>query len=120
MSGFDTHERMRRGDASAWPRWRPEFLQGDQIAAAWEQAMRGRGSPGSPRAVRVYTHFAYCESTCDFCMYFHKVPGETSAYTRYADHLIGLVRDFGARCGRIPAAAAYFGGGTPSAMPIPE
>ena len=56
MSGFDVRARMRDGDASAWPRWRPEFLPAVEVARAWERAMRELGTPGSPRALRVYTH----------------------------------------------------------------
>lgn len=120
MTAFDTHARMRVGDASAWPRWRPEFLPADEVMTAWARAMKNVGKPGSPEAVRVYTHFTYCESSCDFCMYFHKVPDGESSYAKYADHLVGLVERFGESCGRTRASAAYFGGGTPSAMPPPH
>lgn len=111
---------MRAGDASAWPRWQPKFLPASDVMAAWSRAMKDAGSPGSPSAVRVYTHFAYCESSCDFCMYFHKVPTDESAYAGYADHLIARVNEFRDACGPVRANAAYFGGGTPSAMPPRE
>lgn len=119
MSGFDPLRRMRDGDASAWPRWSPEFLPADQVMAAWIDAARRAGQPGVPACMRVYTHFTYCESSCNFCMYWHQVPREKdSAHARYVDHLVASIERFRDGAGRTRASSAYVGGGTPSATPI--
>lgn len=118
MSGFDPLRRMRDGDASAWPRWSPEFLPADQVMAAWIDAAVRAGQPGVPPCMRVYTHFTYCESSCNFCMYWHQVPREKeSAHSRYVDHLVASIERFRAGAGRTRANSAYVGGGTPSATP---
>ncbi|HLV21539.1 MAG TPA: radical SAM protein [Polyangiaceae bacterium] len=118
MSGFDPQARLRQGDASAWPRWDPEFLRGSEVLAGFAAALDQRGRPGFPEIVRVYTHFAYCQSSCSFCMYFHEVPSDASQYGRYVEHLVALCRGFERRHGRSSVSSAYIGGGTPSATPL--
>jgi oxygen-independent coproporphyrinogen-3 oxidase len=117
---FDPAARLRLGDASAWPRYSPEHLPTEEVWDAWTAGVRRRGQPGAPATIRVYTHFAYCESTCNFCMYFHQVPRDPQAYARYVDYLVGSIERFEQRAGRVQVSAAYAGGGTPSATPAPE
>lgn len=117
---FDPVDRLRLGDPSAWPRLRPEHLPTAEVWDAWASALSRQGGAGAPSTTRVYTHFAFCESTCNFCMYFHQVPRDLDAHARYVDYLVRCVERFQARAGRVSASAAYFGGGTPSATPAPE
>src|SRR5438552_709466 len=120
MGATELERRMLRGDPSVWPTWDPEMLEADTMFAAFADALRRRGQPGSPSIVHVYTHFPYCESSCNFCMYFHEVPRESDRYSAYADHLVGLLATIRNRLGHIDATHAYMGGGTPSAMPLAQ
>ena len=117
---FDPAARLRLGDASAWPRYRPEHLPTHEVWDAWTSAASHLGEPGVPPTLRVYTHFAYCESTCNFCMYFHEVPRELDAHVRYVDYLVRAVERFHRAAGRARVSSVYFGGGTPSATPTAE
>lgn len=115
--GFDVDARMRRGDVSVWPRWDPRPIDDAAMRAAWSDVFERRGTPGVPATLRAYTHFAYCASSCNFCMYWHQVPKERSAHARYVSYLVSRVRWFAESFGRVPIDAAYFGGGTPTATP---
>lgn len=118
--GFDLTARMRSGDVSAWHRWNPAAIAAADIDAAWRDVMARRGEPGVPESMLFYTHFPYCVSSCNFCMYWHKVPSAEAEHTRLVDYLEQRVRWFGDNFGRAPLTAAYFGGGTPTATPLEQ
>jgi oxygen-independent coproporphyrinogen III oxidase len=109
-------ELMRSGDPAAWFGYRPRHMATDQILTHWKQALSERGS-SSPPTVQLYVHFAYCRSSCSFCQYFHSVPNEVEQFSALADHLSGLARRYGEALGPTVATNAYFGGGTPTALP---
>lgn len=119
-SAPDLDLRMRGGDPSVWPRWNPGAIEAADVDAAWEEALRRRGEPGFPDTIRAYTHFAYCESSCNFCMYWHQVPRGEESYARHTSYLVERVRWYADRFGRVPISSAYFGGGTPTAPPVGE
>lgn len=120
MTLTELQRRLLDGDPSVWQRWNPQPIDEAVVWDAWRDALARRGSPGSPRTVQVYAHFPYCESSCNFCMYFHRVPREVDRYREYTDYLVGLVRTVERELGAIDASSVYFGGGTPSAMPHEE
>lgn len=117
---FDVDVRVRRGDVSAWPRFDPRPIDHEAMRDAWRNSIERRGEPGAPPTLRAYTHFAFCASSCNFCMYWHQVPKDHDAYTRYVSYLVSLVDWYRSTFGRIPIDAAYFGGGTPTATPHRE
>lgn len=111
-------ELMRQGNAGAWPNWRARPLLASEVDEAWAGALARRGERGSPRTLHVYTHFAYCEMSCKFCMYYHRVPKETELLDAYADYLVRGFRERHQKLGVVQATHAYCGGGTPSALPL--
>ena len=111
------HEPMLRGDLSAWPGWWPERLPAGDVLAAWKSALARRGQPGSPTTVQLYMHFAFCQASCVFCQYFHVVPRENRQFEPYADYLAAVIERYRAALGRTEVSNAYFGGGTPTALP---
>ncbi len=111
------HEPMLRGDLSAWLGWWPERLPVADVLAAWKRALARRGQPGSPATVQLYMHFAFCQASCVFCQYFHVVPRESGQFEPYAQHLVALIERYRHALGPTAVSNAYFGGGTPSALP---
>ncbi len=111
---------MLHGDLSAWYGWWPERISTDDILAGWRAALAARGRPGSPATVQLYTHFAFCQASCAFCQYFHVVPRAHEQYAPYTEYLLGQLRTLRGALGRIEVSNAYFGGGTPSALPSTE
>jgi oxygen-independent coproporphyrinogen-3 oxidase len=114
---MELERRMRAGDPSVWPLWDPRPLGVDEVHDGWRMGLERRGTPGFPETVHAYAHFPYCLSSCNFCMYFHEVPREPARYVAWADYLVGLCGVLHRKLGRVEASHAYFGGGTPSAMP---
>lgn len=109
---------MKKGNAGAWPNWRSSLLDAEDVERAWSRALERRGQPGSPETVHVYAHFAYCEMSCKFCMYYHRVPKEADLLEAYADYLARALSRRRANVGVVRATHAYCGGGTPSALPF--
>jgi oxygen-independent coproporphyrinogen-3 oxidase len=118
--GMALRQPMLRGDLSAWFGWWPERISFADVVAGWKSALAGRGAAGSPATVQLYTHFALCQSSCRFCMYFHVVPRDDHQVSRYTDYLVALLGRYREALGRIEISNAYFGGGTPSALPAAE
>lgn len=118
--GYDLDDRMRQGDVSAWTRWSPKAIDAGDIRAAWSRALSHRGEPGHPATVLAYTHFPFCISSCNFCMYWHVVPNEESQHARHVAYLQKQVEWFEQQFGRTAITSAYFGGGTPTATPTAE
>ena len=110
--------RLAHGDPSAWLNWAPEYLATQSMLDAWEEPLKRRGEPGFPETFHFYTHFPYCKQSCSFCMYWHKVPQDDATYRDYAEYLIERLDRFRTRYGKITLSNAYFGGGTPTAMPV--
>lgn len=118
MSRFNIEELMRRGDPGAWQRWDPRALDSDSILEGWKEGLLRRGEPGFPDIIQVYTHFAYCKSTCSFCMYWHKIPKAEKDYHDYVEHLRNLLKRLQVSSEPSLVSRAYCGGGTPSATPL--
>lgn len=118
---MDQHELegfMRRGNSSVWPRWAPRHLDSEEIFEGWKEGLRRQGEPGFPELVQVYTHFAYCKSSCTFCTYWHIVPQAQKQYRDYVDHLVNVLKRLQISDSPTWVEHAYCGGGTPSATPL--
>jgi oxygen-independent coproporphyrinogen-3 oxidase len=111
---------MLRGNLSAWFGWWPERIPVSDVLTAWQSALATRGHPGSPATLQLYAHFAFCQASCVFCQYFHVVPREHGQVERYTSYLVGLLDRYRDALGRVEVSNAYFGGGTPSALPAPQ
>ena len=108
---------MARGRSAAWLAWNPRRLDGDALLDIWSDVVDRRGTPGTPDRIDVYVHFPYCQSSCRFCMYYHRVPKQTQAATGdFAEYLAATLARYRARNGRIRVLHAYCGGGTPSLL----
>lgn len=114
----ESWDMVLRGDPNGWMRRQGQLVDAEEIDGAVEDLVRRRGTRGSPETIDAYAHFTYCRKTCSFCMYWHQVPSRLGQYDEYADHLASLCHRFGSLTGPIDVNNAYFGGGTPSAMPL--
>ncbi len=67
----------------------------------------------------IYIHVPFCHRKCTYCAFFSKV--ESGAW-RVEDYVDGVLREMEARRGEQAHAikTVYFGGGTPSLLPIGE
>lgn len=117
MSSTELEARLREGSQWAWPWWRPEPLPFGEVLDGWARVLQRRGQPGVPQPIRAYTHFAYCQASCNFCMYWHQVPRQPDAYRDHIEYLTQVAERFRERLGTVRVTDAYFGGGTPSAAP---
>ncbi len=97
--------------------WAPERLDPAELLAGWEEAFARRGQPGFPATIQLYVHFAFCEKSCRFCQYFHAVPKSADLFARFADALVRNLDDLRGSDGPRRVSNAYWGGGTPSAIP---
>lgn len=65
----------------------------------------------------IYIHVPFCMSKCKYCAFFSHACAEPDwdAYTRDITHEID---EWAARMGQISVPTVFFGGGTPSLMPV--
>jgi oxygen-independent coproporphyrinogen III oxidase len=63
----------------------------------------------------VYVHVPFCAKKCDYCA-FYSEPGNATLMERYVDALIREMETVGIDA---PPRTLFFGGGTPSLLPIP-
>ena len=68
-------------------------------------------------AHNIYIHVPFCISKCNYCAFFsfaHKNPN----WQKYADGICKELRFWSEKLGKISVPTIFFGGGTPSLMPI--
>lgn len=68
----------------------------------------------------LYIHVPFCRKKCAYCS-FCSVPLEGSGYTEISGYLGSLLREMALwedRLGRAPVETVFFGGGTPSLLPL--
>ena len=67
----------------------------------------------------IYVHVPFCHRKCTYCAFYSKAIGEPSAVSRYVDALLDeMERRHGEQAH--PIQTVYFGGGTPSMLPIDQ
>lgn len=69
------------------------------------------------RPHNVYIHVPYCVSKCNYCAFF----STACAAPDWGAYAAGIVREieyWGRRLGKIDVPTVFFGGGTPSLMPV--
>ena len=65
----------------------------------------------------IYIHVPFCLSRCIYCDFFSTVPENNGPMERYTDALCGEIRRRAAEMDGQPPTL-YFGGGTPSVLPL--
>lgn len=108
---------MRRGEDAAWLNWNPELFDAGQLQQAWLPVLRAQRDETANIPLAVYMHFSYCRRSCSFCMYHHSVPKGREPYELLAVAQVQRLNRLVEEVGRVPAKTAYWGGGTPTAMP---
>ena len=78
---------------------------------------------GNPKALRqqeplaLYIHIPFCETKCPYCD-FNTYAGIEGLIPTYMDALIQELRLWSATLGPVPIGTIFFGGGTPSYVPL--
>ncbi|MBQ0087587.1 MAG: radical SAM family heme chaperone HemW [Bacteroidales bacterium] len=65
----------------------------------------------------IYVHFPFCTSRCIYCDFYSRVRKD---FPEYVDALIREAEDRRGFLKGVPPATLYFGGGTPSVLPVGE
>ena len=65
----------------------------------------------------IYIHVPFCMSKCNYCAFFSHACAAPN-WDKYTDDICEEIRMWGEKLGKIPVPTVFFGGGTPSLMPI--
>ena len=69
-------------------------------------------------AHNLYIHVPFCMSKCNYCA-FYSFACNNPDWDKYADDICNELRFWAGKLGKIQIPTIFFGGGTPSLMPIP-
>ena len=69
------------------------------------------------RPHNIYIHVPFCMSKCNYCAFFSHACA-TPDWDKYTVDICDEIRYWGEKLGRISVPTIFFGGGTPSLMPI--
>jgi oxygen-independent coproporphyrinogen III oxidase len=69
-------------------------------------------------AISLYLHIPFCDHRCAYCD-FNAYAGLEALIPAYVDALTAEVRFWGERLNARPVPTVFFGGGTPSLLPLP-
>lgn len=65
----------------------------------------------------IYIHVPFCMSKCNYCA-FYSLACASPDWQKYSDDICGELKFWAKKLGRIKVPTIFFGGGTPSLMPI--
>ena len=72
--------------------------------------------------MQLYIHVPFCRTRCRYCAFhshaFGRSPSAPSLVRQYVDTLLLELAVWGDRLGRQPVSTVFFGGGTPSILPV--
>lgn len=68
-------------------------------------------------AHNIYIHVPFCMSKCRYCAFFSRACANPD-WTAYTNGILSEIEHWGRMLGRVPVLTVFFGGGTPSLMPI--
>ena len=71
------------------------------------------------KSLGLYIHIPFCAKKCAYCD-FHSCPGDKKAFSEYAKALCRHIEESNLTKSAYEVDTVYFGGGTPSLMPIRE
>ena len=69
-------------------------------------------------AHNLYIHVPFCMSKCNYCA-FYSFACNNPDWDKYADNICNELRFWAGKLGKIQIPTIFFGGGTPSLMPVP-
>lgn len=69
------------------------------------------------KAHNLYIHVPFCMSKCNYCA-FYSVACQSPDWTKYADAICKELDFWSEKLGKINIPTIFFGGGTPSLMPV--
>lgn len=65
----------------------------------------------------IYIHVPFCMSKCNYCAFFSRACANPD-WDKYSNGIINEIEHWGNLLGRINVPTVFFGGGTPSLMPV--
>lgn len=65
----------------------------------------------------IYIHVPFCMSKCNYCAFFSRACNNPD-WGKYSDEIISEISHWGRVLGQIDIPTIFFGGGTPSLMPV--
>lgn len=65
----------------------------------------------------IYIHVPFCMAKCNYCA-FYSLACESPDWQKYSDDICGELKFWAEKLGRIKIPTIFFGGGTPSLMPV--
>jgi len=65
----------------------------------------------------IYIHVPFCMSKCNYCA-FYSIACSSPNWTKYANDICAELKFWSNKLGKITVPTIFFGGGTPSLMPI--
>ncbi len=68
------------------------------------------------KTLGLYLHFPFCASKCPYCDFYSRT--EEADYARYADALLLHMEDYSSSTEHYDVDTVFFGGGTPTVMPM--
>jgi oxygen-independent coproporphyrinogen-3 oxidase len=68
----------------------------------------------------IYIHIPFCKSVCSFCMYTKQIISDETIITKYFNTIIRQIQSLAGTpyIKSAPFKAIYFGGGTPTSVPV--
>ena len=115
----------RQGEAEARRSFRELFTVSPEKQALIEEitaVQRPHIESVAPKSASVYLHIPFCRSRCLYCSFGAEVAKKEGVLSKYADHLIGDIRqgsDLLRETG-FSIRTFYFGGGTPTVLSASE
>jgi len=68
--------------------------------------------------IGVYIHIPFCIRKCNYCDFCSYTDSSQSLMYEYTDELCRRIKQFGEKFGYRRADTVYFGGGTPTLLPV--
>src|SRR4051812_21443487 len=68
----------------------------------------------------LYVHVPFCFHKCHYCDFYSITRQSPERMTMFVDLLLGEARSWADRQAKIAAKTVFFGGGTPSLLPLDE
>lgn len=69
------------------------------------------------RAHNIYVHVPFCMSKCNYCAFFSRACANPD-WRKYTDGILSEIDFWATRLGKIDIPTIFFGGGTPSLIPV--
>jgi len=66
----------------------------------------------------IYLHVPFCVKKCNYCAFYSHACAEPD-WEEYANKIVDEIKHFGKLIGKTRVPTIFFGGGTPSLMPVP-